>query len=153
MSRKKIEEYTNHDIKEFKRDIEKYQKAQRLFLILGFVFVALFIVSVFATVFIGILTYINFRDHEYYAAHFLFVIFDSVVGSLAFLFLLAFNAMFIIRSAAFNGKIENRRRIIEDWDELQEKRIDIKEETKEPIEVKTEEKPEVIKNKSDIEEL
>ena len=153
MSRKKLEEYTSHDIKEFKRDIEKYQKTQRLFLILGFVFAALFIVSVFATVFLGILTYINLRDHEYYAAQYLFILFDSVVGSLAFIFCFAFVAMFIVRSAAFNGKIENRRRIIEDWDELQEKRIDIKEESKEPIEVKAEEKPEVIENKSDIEEL
>ena len=155
MGRKELHEYTKQDIKEFKRDIENYQKKQKLFLTLGFIFLGLFFFFLILTIFICVLTYFNLREGEYYAAQFLFILFDYLVGSLTFIFMIGFIAMFVVRGAVFNGKIENRRRIIEDWEELQNNPQEEKKE--EPLKIeekpKEEEQPVVPESKSDIEEI
>lgn len=117
MGRKRVEELTDADIRHFKREIEGYKQKQTLFLILGFVFMVLFIVSLVGTIFLGIGVYNEIKSGDTYSAYFLYILFDSLVGSLAFIFLIAFIAMFILRGALFGKKIENRLNLIEDYEE------------------------------------
>ena len=120
MGRKRVEELTDADIRHFKREIEGYKQKQTLFLILGFVFIVLFIVSLIGTIFLGIGVYNEIKAGNTYSAYFLYIVFDSLVGSLAFIFFIAFLAMFILRGALFGKKIEkieNRLNLIEDYEE------------------------------------
>ena len=110
-----IEKLTERDIKEFKRDIESYQKKQKLFLTLGFVFMGLFIFFLLAGIACTVLFVLNHDDRTLF---FLFMGLMDTAYSLAGTFIVVMIAMFILRGALFNGKIENRRRAIEDWEEF-----------------------------------
>ena len=118
MGRKRLEELTETDIRHYKREIEGYKKKQKLFLILGFVFLGLFILSVVGTILLGIGVYQEIVREEFTAAYFLYVVFDSIFITLSILFLIAFITLFVLRSALFGRKIENRLVVIEDYEEL-----------------------------------
>ena len=83
--RKRLETLTPRDVKNMKRDIEIIKKRKKAFLIVGFVLLGLFIASVIGLVFLGIGTYTALQNEEWQAAYFLFILFDSLVGSLSVL--------------------------------------------------------------------
>lgn len=116
--RKRLETLTPRDVKNMKRDIEIIKKRKKAFLIVGFVLLGLFIASVIGLVFLGIGTYTALQNEEWAAAQFLFILFDSLVGSLSVLFLIGFIAMFVIRGVLLDKQIEKRRRLIEDYEDL-----------------------------------
>ena len=109
-----INRLTERDIKEFKRDIESYKGKQKLFLTLGFVFLGLFLLFLIGGIVAMIFLIIY---HEEKSLLFILISLMDTAYSLAGTFLVAMIAMFILRGALFNGKIENRRRAIEDWEE------------------------------------
>ena len=151
MGRKKLEELTAMDIRNFKRDIENYKAKQRTFLILGFVFLVLFLVGLVATIFLGFGVYRELREGDMQTAYFLFLLFDTIVGGLTLIFMFVFILMFVLRGALFNSKIDNRRRLIEDYEDMQKDGF-VKEKEPKQIEEKKEEKV-VQEEPIDIEEI
>ena len=117
MGRKRVEELTDADIRHFKREIEGYKSKQSLFLILGFIFMILFIAALIGSILLGIGVYNRASAGDFTSAYVLFVFLDTFVGTLAGLFFIAFLAMFILRGALFGKKIENRLNLIEDYEE------------------------------------
>ena len=116
--RKRLETLTPRDVKNMKRDIEIIEKRKKAFLIVGFVLLGLFVASIVGLVFLGIGTYNALQNEEWQAAYFLFILFDSLVGSLSVLFLIGFIALFVIRGVLLDKQIEKRRRLIEDYEDL-----------------------------------
>lgn len=109
-----IEKLTERDIKNYKRDIETYRKRQQMFLTLGLIFLALFIIFLA----MGIVGTIFFsKEAEERTINFAFLVLMESGYSLAGLFMVGMIAMFILRGALFNGKISNRQRAIEDWED------------------------------------
>ena len=117
MGRKRVEELTDADIRHFKREIEGYKQKQTLFLILGFIFMILFIAALIGSILLGIGIYNRASAGDFTSAYVLFVFLDTFVGTLAGLFFIAFLVMFILRGALFGKKIENRLNLIEDYEE------------------------------------
>ena len=111
-----IEKLTQRDIKNFKRDIEKYRKTQGLFLILGFIFLGIFLITLALGVVMTVLFIQNIDKQQLY---FLYISLMDTGYSIAALFFVGMLAMFVLRGALFNGKIDNRQRAIEDWEDLQ----------------------------------
>ena len=111
-----IENLTERDIRHFKKDIENYRKKQQLFLTLGFIFLGLFILFLV----MGILGTVFFsQELSEKSINFALIAMMESGYSLATLFMIGFIAMFVLRGALFNGKISNRQRAIEDWEEYQ----------------------------------
>ena len=108
----KVENLTDRDIRHYKRDIENYKARQKLFLTLGFVFLGVFLVLIAGSVVFGIF---SFSKESFDVGMFSLM---YVCMTFAVVFMVAFIAMFILRNALFMRKIENRNRLIEDYEEL-----------------------------------
>ena len=109
----KIERLTDRDIRDFRREIEGYKKRQKTFLALGFVFLGLTILFIALSILFGILM---FGYTESYISLYLMYCLFSLTVSLGTLTLIGMIAMFIVRGAVFNKKIENRERAIEEYE-------------------------------------
>ena len=109
---------TPRDIRNFKRDIEICQKRKKTFLVIGIVLLILFLIGVAGTILLGIGVYKEIKDGNPSAAYFLYILFDSLVGSLAVLCFIGTVAMFVLRGVLLDKQIEKRKRLIEDYKEL-----------------------------------
>ena len=117
-----IEKLTERDIRKFKREIEGYEKSKKVFLILGFVFMALTILLLGLAVMFGIFAGIagkemnDFFSYEYFGLYVSLCVTSASFASTMFLVTLI---MFILRAVLFQKKTENRLNAIEDYDEYQ----------------------------------
>lgn len=116
--RKRVEALSPIDVKHLKRDIDIIEGRKKAFLVVGLVLLFLFIAALVGTIFLGIAAYNELKSEDYQSAYFLYVMFDSIVGSLAVLLLIGSVAMFVVRGVIFNKQIEKRRRVIEEYEEL-----------------------------------
>lgn len=113
-----FEQLTERDIQEYKDDIERYHRSQKLFKRLGFIFMGLmFFFLVMGVAGIVILA-INATAESVNGG---IVAVSSILMSFGFsffsLFLVAMIIMFVLKSALFDRKIFNRERLIKRWEE------------------------------------
>ena len=116
--RKRLETLTPRDIKNYKRDIEALENRKKLFLILGFVFLALFIACLVGSILLGIAIYNELGKDEFGHIYFLFAIFDTFAITFTVLFAVGFIAMFVLRVVLIGKQIDKRKRIVEDYEDL-----------------------------------
>ena len=116
--RKRLEVLTPRDIRNFKRDIEICQKRKKIFLVIGIILLILFLIGVAGTILLGIGVYKEIKDGDPSAAYFLYILFDSLVGSLTVLCFIGMVAMFVLRGVLLDKQIEKRKRLIEDYEDL-----------------------------------
>lgn len=116
--RKRLEAFTERDIKNLKRDIEICEGRKKVFLTLGIIFLVLFVIGVAGTILLGFAVYNELKNGEPSAAYFLFILFDSLVGSLTVLFLIGAIALFVVRAVIFGKQIEKRQRLIDEYEDL-----------------------------------
>ena len=116
--RMKIEQLTPRDIKYLKRDIEILKLRKKTFLTLGIVLSILFAIGLAGTILLGFAVYNELKGGDTTSAYFLFILFDSLVGSLTGLCLVGAVAMFVLRGTLLNKKIDKRQRIIDDYDDF-----------------------------------
>ena len=115
--RMKIEQLTPRDIKYLKRDIEILKLRKRTFLTLGIVLLVLFVIGLAGTIALGFGVYNELKSGDTTTAYFLFLLFDSLVGSLTALCLIGGVALLVLRGALLNKKIDKRQRIIDDYED------------------------------------
>ena len=116
--RKRLEALTPRDIRNFKRDIEICQKRKKTFLVIGIILLILFLIGVAGTILLGIGVYKEIKDGNPSAAYFLYILFDSLVGSLTVLCFIGMVSMFVLRGVLLDKQIEKRKRLIEDYEDL-----------------------------------
>ena len=110
-----VNELTERDIRNYKRDIESYRKRQDAFLVLGFVFLGLFIICLVVGI-LGAVAFVKAIDNENAARIISGALMMEIGFAFSVIFSLAMIAMFVLRAALFGRKIENRQRIIEEWE-------------------------------------
>ena len=119
-----VEKLTDSDIRRFKREIEGYNKSKKIFLILGFVFMALTILLLLGAVLFGIFTWLaGSKVSDYFSYEIFGLMFSLTIttASFASTFFLVTIIMFILRAVLFQKKTENRLNAIEDYEEYQKK--------------------------------
>ena len=115
-----IEKLTDRDIRQFKREIQGYEKRKKIFLILGFVFMGLAIFFLFATIiFIALAVYEGSRGADYinYLYFDAFLALAITCGSTIVEAVIIMIVMFILRGVLFQKKTENRLAAIEEYEE------------------------------------
>ena len=144
-----ITKLTDQDIRKFKREIEGYEKRKKLFLILGFVFLGIFLFFMLLGIIFFVLTIVEARKHgidNWYEAEYVGLYFSAAITTLGFAstFCVATILMFVLRGVLFTKKTENRLAAIEEYEIYK----------KQPHEeVKKEEKPAEIEVAEDIAEI
>ena len=125
-----IEKLTDRDIRQFKREIQGYEKRKKIFLILGFVFMGLAIFFLFATIiFIALAVYEGSRGADYinYLYFDAFLALAITCGSTIVEAVIIMIVMFILRGVLFQKKTENRLAAIEEYEEYKKsQQIDAK---------------------------
>ena len=113
-----VEQLTDRDIREYKDDISRYQRSQRLFSRFGFIFLGLMIFFLILGVAGIVILAVNATTESVEPG---IVVVSSLMMSFGFsffcLFLVAMVIMFVLRSALFDRKIYNRERLIKKWEE------------------------------------
>ncbi len=113
-----VDQLTDRDIREYKDDIARYQRSQRLFSRLGFIFLGLMIFFLILGVAGIVILAVNATTESVKSG---IVVVSSLMMSFGFtffsLFLVAMVIMFVLRGALFDRKIYNRERLIKQWEE------------------------------------
>ena len=113
-----VEQLTDRDIQEYKDDIDRYQRTQKLFKRLGFIFLGLMLFFLILGVAGIVILAVNATTESVEPG---IVVVSSLMMSFGFsffgLFLVAMVIMFVLRSALFDRKIYNRERLIKQWEE------------------------------------
>lgn len=116
-----ITKLTDQDIRKFKREIQGYERNKRLFLILGFVFLGIFLFFMLLGIIFFVLTIVEARKYgidNWYEAEYVGLYFSAAITTLGFAstFCIVTIAMFIVRSVVFAKKTENRLAAIEEYE-------------------------------------
>ena len=119
--RVKIEQMTERDVRRFKKDIEGYEKTNKMFFALGFVAMGLMILFLGLAIMFGVFSarataeaYNNdFLTYEYASAYYALCVTCATFASTSFVWMLA---MFILRALLFKKKTENRLYYIEEYE-------------------------------------
>ena len=117
--RLKIEQMTERDVRRFKKEIEGYEKTNKLFFALGFVAMGLMIFFFALAIMFGVFTGISGNDMNDFFSYELFGVYLSLCitcatfASTAFIWMLL---MFILRVTLFKKKTENRLYYIEEYE-------------------------------------
>lgn len=113
-----FEQLTERDIQEYKDDIARYQRSQKLFKTLGLIFLGLMIFFLLMGIAGIIILALNATAESVNGG---IVAVSSILMSFGFtffsLFLVAMIIMFVLKSALFDRKIFNRERLIKRWEE------------------------------------
>ena len=112
-----IEKLTDRDIRTFKRELEGYERRKRVFMIFGFIFLGITILSIVLAILFGVFAFLAGKDIDTYAGYlamFIVLCYFSIVFAIVFSFGTA--AMFILRGVLFAKKIENRLAAIEEYE-------------------------------------
>ena len=139
--RLKIEQMTERDVRRFKKEIEGYEKTNKMFFVLGFVAMGLMILFLALAIVLGVFAgkIAVGRDHEDYAALRTSITLYGLCttcaafASAAFVWMLL---MFILRALLFKKKTENRLYYIEEYEIYQKEHP--QQEQKEPLVVEPE---------------
>lgn len=125
-----IEKLTDRDIRQFKREIQGYERRKKVFLIVGFVFLGLTLFFLLATIlFIALAVYEGSRGADYinYLYFDAFIALAITCGSTMLECLVIMVVMFILRGVLFQRKTENRLAAIEEYEEYKKsQQIDAK---------------------------
>ena len=119
--RLKIEQMTERDVRRFKKEIEGYEKTNKMFFALGFVAMGLTILFLGLAIMFGVFAAkataeadINdFLTYEYASAYYALCITCATFASTSFVWMLT---MFILRALLFKKKTENRLYYIEEYE-------------------------------------
>ena len=114
-----IEKLTDRDIRQFKREIEKYKKGKLVFTILGFVFLGLtlFVLS------IGIIAFVSELISDYVLEIRLipgYLLFEVASIPLSLINCFITFLMFLLRAVLFVDRIDNRNAAIEEYEIYQQ---------------------------------
>lgn len=116
-----ITKLTDQDIRKFKREIQGYEKRKVLFLILGFVFLGLFLLFLLLGIIFLVLLIIEARNiniDNWLEYEYVYLYFSLSVTTLGFAstFCVATILMFVLRGVLFTKKTENRLAAIEEYE-------------------------------------
>ena len=145
----KVENLTDSDIRKFKREIEGYQKSKKIFLILGFVFMALTIILLIGAILFGIFAaHAGSEADDYFSFEYFYLFFTLTIStaSVASTFFVVTIVMFILRGVLFQKKTENRLNAIDDYEEYKAKIKEHPELAHQP------EQPKAIRNEPPVDE-
>jgi Zn-dependent protease with chaperone function len=113
-----VDQLTDRDIREYKDDIARYQRSQRLFSRLGFIFLGLMLFFLILGIAGIVILAVNATTESVGSG---IVAVSSLMMGFGFtffsLFLVAMVTMFVLRGALFDRKIYNRERLIKQWEE------------------------------------
>ena len=115
----RIERLTDRDIRRYQRSIEGYEKRKKLFLTLGFVFLALTIVMLVGAILLGIFAaHCGSEADDYFSFQYFYLFLSLCITTASFgsSFFVLTIVMFVVRSALFQKKIENRLALIEEYE-------------------------------------
>ena len=113
-----VDQLTDRDIREYKDDIARYQRSQRLFSRLGCIFLGLMLFFLILGIAGIVILAVNATTESVGSG---IVAVSSLMMGFGFtffsLFLVAMVTMFVLRGALFDRKIYNRERLIKQWEE------------------------------------
>ena len=116
-----VTKLTDLDIRKFKREIQGYEKTKKLFLILGFIFLGVCLLSLVLFIVFLILGIIEARNQgidNIFELEYVGLYFSLAGASLSDvgIFLVAMLVMFVLRGVLFTKKTENRLAAIEEYE-------------------------------------